>query len=91
MAPFNWFSRDSKTPAQTEDPSPSNEEAIPASNPQSSDDNTQSGASADDYLSWAKAAYQNIQQQKQQSQDTAPASSEEPSEATTTQEAPSLD
>ncbi|MBF2037153.1 MAG: signal recognition particle-docking protein FtsY [Leptolyngbyaceae cyanobacterium T60_A2020_046] len=65
MAEFNWFRRsyeqESKPEETTQDASPSPAETTPVDTPP---------ASAEDYLAWAKAAYQNIQ--KQQTAQTAP-------------------
>jgi len=77
MAPFNWFNRGNKKPKQ-QTPEPEvkddqKQEQKPA--PQEEDVASQEPNVAQDYLSWAKAAYQNIQKQK----DTDPEPSFEPS------------
>ncbi|WP_017297112.1 signal recognition particle-docking protein FtsY [Nodosilinea nodulosa] len=76
MSGFNWFQRsfdksnsadaDAKAPA-TKAPEPAKEAAAPAT----------SQLSSEDYLKWAKAAYQNIQKQKAETE----AQVEEPSAA----------
>jgi len=72
MSSFNWFNRQftDSTPAP-EDASPQPAEAPQAETPPE--------ASPDDYLKWAKAAYQNIQ--KRQAEQT-PAAPEEPASPT---------
>ncbi|MEA5500722.1 signal recognition particle-docking protein FtsY [Limnoraphis robusta Tam1] len=73
---FNWFRRQFDTSGATsksaEAESPSEEgqaEPQPSESEQSQATTATQAASADDYLQWAKAAYQNLQtQQKQQSQ-----------------------
>ncbi|NJL01338.1 MAG: signal recognition particle-docking protein FtsY [Spirulinaceae cyanobacterium SM2_1_0] len=83
---LNWFKRESKT-------SPS----LPDAKPEPTPDKTSEAASfpaesappsADDYLAWAKAAYQNIQQQAVASPASEPASEPE-TEGTATAEATS--
>ena len=67
MTNFNWFSRsfdESSQPEQQADPP-----APPAEETAKTDDNS-SQMSPEDYLAWAKAAYQNIQ--KQQANTAAP-------------------
>ncbi|HEY9889843.1 MAG TPA: signal recognition particle receptor subunit alpha, partial [Candidatus Obscuribacterales bacterium] len=67
MTNFNWFSRsfdESSQPEQQADPP-----APPAEETAKTDDNS-SQMSPEDYLAWAKAAYQNIQ--KQQASTAAP-------------------
>jgi len=63
---FNWFRRkynDSSEKTSKEKPEPSKEKVEPAveSQEKSTEESTQS---TEDYLSWAKAAYKNIQEQK---------------------------
>ncbi|HEY9606352.1 MAG TPA: signal recognition particle-docking protein FtsY [Allocoleopsis sp.] len=91
---FNWFRRqfgsDENTPSENlpveqEQTAPEQPgEAVPDESTQES-----SSAVAEDYLSWAKAAYKNIQQQQQAAEDTETAtepSAAETIEATTPEE-----
>jgi len=82
---FNWFRRQfsdknktAKTPPPAAAPTATPAEPTPAE-PETSAD------SADDYLSWAKAAYQNIQKQPDsaQAESETPAPTEESAEETT--------
>lgn len=70
---FNWFRR------QHEKTSPPEEET-PSSPAPASDSSADAPATQDDVLQWAKAAYQNIQQAKQESSEEQPSSVEQPSE-----------
>ena len=72
---FNWFRRQFDTSgatsksAEAESPSEEGPAEPQPSESEQSQATTATAASADDYLQWAKAAYQNLQtQQKQQSQ-----------------------
>jgi len=86
MAPFNWFTRKSDaTPAasppeakETEKP----QAEADGDRPDSGDD-TEKSAVDEDYLSWAKVAYQNIQKQKaaQTEPEPEPSSSEAATES----------
>lgn len=58
MAEFNWFSRSHDTPASEAEPPASSDAKPKAEAPNAAP------ASPEDYLAWAKAAYQNIQQQQ---------------------------
>ncbi|MGF1494152.1 MAG: signal recognition particle-docking protein FtsY [Microcoleaceae cyanobacterium] len=60
---FNWFRRQPDQDKQSAQPSPTPDPA-PAQ-PQTSESESQSGSASEDYLKWAKAAYQNIQQKQQ--------------------------
>ncbi|MEO1147724.1 MAG: signal recognition particle-docking protein FtsY [Cyanobacteria bacterium J06638_22] len=60
MSSFNWFNR------QVSEPSSEQKESAQESVKEASDSQAEDApASADDYLNWAKAAYQNIQKRKQ--------------------------
>jgi fused signal recognition particle receptor len=76
MAAFNWFQRSYEEPKEP-DPNAENAEATPETAPE------EAPASPEDYLNWAKAAYQNIQARQAQvgpqtaeSEDTAIAEAE---------------
>jgi fused signal recognition particle receptor len=60
MSSFNWFNREVSEPSSEQKES-AQESVKEASESQAED----APASADDYLNWAKAAYQNIQKRKQ--------------------------
>ena len=87
MAPFNWFTRKSDaTPAasppeakETEKP----QAEADGDRPDSGDDKSEKTAVDEDYLSWAKVAYQNIQKQKaaQTEPEPEPSSSEAATES----------
>jgi len=87
MAPFNWFTRKSDaTPAasppeakETEKP----QAEADGDRPDSGDDSSEKSAVDEDYLSWAKVAYQNIQKQKaaQTEPEPEPSSSEAATES----------
>jgi fused signal recognition particle receptor len=70
---FNWFRRQFNEEEKVEQPPAEPSQAAPSSDSQGSEPQ-------EDYLAWAKAAYQNIQQ-RQQSEVTAPAASEQASPA----------
>jgi fused signal recognition particle receptor len=70
---FNWFRRQFNEEEKVEQPPADQSQAAPSSD-------TQDSEPQEDYLAWAKAAYQNIQQ-RQQSEVTAPAQSEQASPA----------
>lgn len=86
---FNWFRRQydessDKTPQQTS--LPEKEQVKDASPSQPSISTEQSTQTTEDYLSWAKAAYKNIQEQKKtQSQTSQTAETQEQPENTTPQ------
>ena len=71
---FNWFKRfqqPAETPDSAESTSPpsesSSEVAVPVSPEVNQENNSEATTpAADDYLAWAKAAYQNIQKQKEE-------------------------
>lgn len=69
---FDWFRRKfDHPPAQTtEDPAPKNLEVAPESSPEMLED--PAIPPEDEYLAWAKAAYQNLKQQQSQTLDTSP-------------------
>jgi len=82
MANFNWFSRSFNQPSQADEsdqPKAENPSA-PETEKAAAAEQKSSAMSPDDYLAWAKAAYQNIQQQQ-----TAPTAE---SEAAVSEEAP---
>ena len=72
MSSFNWFRRGYDESSKTE-AKPTDETTTESSSTDATED-TDTPASAEDYLAWAKAAYQNIQEQQTE---TAP-SEEEP-------------
>ncbi len=75
MSQFNWFSRSHGGDKAAERPSPTPEtKPAPEATP-----NPAAPASPEDYLAWAKAAYQNIQ--RQQAEAAAPPGVEPPAEA----------
>jgi fused signal recognition particle receptor len=80
MPPFNWFDRGNKKPEQAQPQSPPQEQETDDSDPSSP--STEAQTQAEDYLNWAKAAYQNIQKTKQQGEsalsDTADSGRAEP-------------
>ena len=63
MSSFNWFRRSYDEASEGEKPQ-EEEQSQPVS--QETDEAAAAPASAEDYLAWAKAAYQNIQQQQTQ-------------------------
>ncbi|NEP16772.1 MAG: signal recognition particle-docking protein FtsY [Leptolyngbya sp. SIO4C1] len=69
MSSFNWFRRsyDESETAQPEQPQET------AESTEESAETVGSPTSADDYLSWAKTAYQNIQQRQSQTAESTPA------------------
>jgi fused signal recognition particle receptor len=85
---FNWFRRQfgtseaSQQETRSEDPQVEQEKQVseqPEAQPAASESTEeQSPAVADDYLSWAKAAYKNIQKQQQLSPEADPAATESP-------------
>ena len=85
---FNWFRRQfgtseaSQQETRSEDPQVEQEKQVseqPEAQPAASESTEeQSPAVADDYLSWAKAAYKNIQKQQQLPQEADPAATESP-------------
>ncbi|HIK54095.1 MAG TPA: signal recognition particle-docking protein FtsY [Synechococcales cyanobacterium M55_K2018_004] len=67
MPPFNWFNRQQNQSSQPEPAPPEPEQTPPEpASPAtpSSEAGTDAPAIAQDYLAWAKAAYQNIQKQQ---------------------------
>jgi len=83
MANFNWFSRSFDKSASEEAKKPQAEETTPEkSSTESGDDAAAQTMSSDDYLAWAKAAYQNIQKQQTPSTETAPTTGEAAESAT---------
>lgn len=61
MSSFNWFNRQVSEPSSEKDGVQESVKEAPESQA------TETPASTDDYLNWAKAAYQNIQKRKQSS------------------------
>ncbi|MDJ0899121.1 MAG: signal recognition particle-docking protein FtsY [Xenococcus sp. MO_188.B8] len=88
---FNWFSRRHNKEESTENlPEAKTAPETPETSPAKSEDTSQ-GQTQEDYLAWAKAAYQNIQQRKEeetvQEEETATetvSKAEEPTEPETT-------
>ncbi len=84
---FNWFRRQHSKQESSEDlqetkTAPETPETPPVESDESSQAQTQ-----EDYLAWAKAAYQNIQQRKEEEQETTTGTvskAEEPAETETT-------
>ena len=66
---FNWFRRKLAKPEQDQKQEPSLE-TTPPQTPTPEADTETTNTSQEDYLNWAKTAYQNIQQRKDQSQPT---------------------
>ncbi len=66
---FNWFRRKAETPAKSQESKPV-EEKTPSDSLQTEEQTPEqtSQTSQEDYLSWAKSAYKNIQQRKGESQ-----------------------
>ncbi|MGF1522613.1 MAG: signal recognition particle-docking protein FtsY [Leptolyngbyaceae cyanobacterium] len=65
MANFNWFSRSFDQASEAEKPAADAEKAVTEADQKETDTAaTPEPASAEDYLAWAKAAYQNLQQQQ---------------------------
>ncbi len=76
MAGFNWFQRRFESPDQpVEGPTPPADRDTPA--PQAEPAAAPPALSSEDYLNWAKAAYQNLQKQQAE---TEPAATPEPAE-----------
>ena len=75
---FDWFRRKfDQPPAQTaEDSAPKNLEVAPESSPEIPED--PAIPPEDEYLAWAKAAYQNLKQQQSQTLDTSPTPAVDP-------------
>lgn len=81
MSSFNWFRRGYDESSEGE--APQKENATPEENTADDDTASDTPASAEDYLAWAKAAYQNIQQQQaepadEQQTEPADATADEP-------------
>ena len=64
MANFNWFSRSFDKASEPEKPISESESKAANAAGEEVEAATSEPASAEDYLAWAKAAYQNIQQQQ---------------------------
>ncbi|RZM76094.1 signal recognition particle-docking protein FtsY [Leptolyngbya iicbica] len=91
MANFNWFSRSfDKSAAEEADKPQAEETTTEKSSTESGDDASAQTTSSDDYLAWAKAAYQNIQKQQTPTADAAPTAAET-AEAATEEEAAAED
>jgi len=79
MAGFNWFQRRFESPDQpVEGPTPLADRDTPT--PQAEPAAATPALSSEDYLNWAKAAYQNLQKQQAETEPAAP----EPAEETAT-------
>ncbi|MDV3350790.1 signal recognition particle-docking protein FtsY [Leptothoe sp. LEGE 181152] len=63
MSSFNWFRRGYDESSETED-AKTDETTNDSTSAEAAADDSDAPASAEDYLAWAKAAYQNIQQQQ---------------------------
>jgi fused signal recognition particle receptor len=85
MPPFNWFNRGNQK-SEPEQPTPTVQDKPQQEQPAepTQDAGATQPAIAEDYLSWAKAAYQNIQKQKVEE-----ASPQDPSDSQTTKPASS--
>ena len=86
MANFNWFSRSFDQASEAEPPDSQKADAAPAEEAAPSASNPQT-MSPEEYLAWAKTAYQNIQKQ-QTAESTAPAPETPPVAATVTETEP---
>ena len=75
MANFNWFSRSFDQASEAEPPDSQKADAAPAEEASPSESSSQT-MSPEEYLAWAKTAYQNIQ--KQQAAESTPAEPETP-------------
>ncbi|WP_204138357.1 signal recognition particle-docking protein FtsY [Halomicronema sp. CCY15110] len=66
MTNFNWFSRtfDQSSPSDQAEQPPAEETTSDSAGEASADEPAAQSMSSDDYLAWAKAAYQNIQKQQ---------------------------
>ncbi|MEM6254652.1 MAG: signal recognition particle-docking protein FtsY [Cyanobacteria bacterium P01_D01_bin.156] len=64
MSSFNWFRRSHNESSDGEDAQSAENPAAESTVEESATAESDSPASAEDYLAWAKAAYQNIQQQQ---------------------------
>lgn len=81
---FNWFRRNEKTKKQDlEQSSPSTQ---PETTPTKSADESETAIPEPDYLAFAKAAYQNIQQRKEKARAESPTTSEPEPQPETTSE-----
>jgi fused signal recognition particle receptor len=72
MSPFNWFNRKYNEPDQKSQTEETTETASPAAEEATETEAASEAetAIAQDYLTWAKAAYQNIQKRQQTTPDT---------------------
>ncbi len=76
MAAFNWFRRSYEEPQPPEPEAPATAEDTEAENTETAPD------SSEDYLNWAKAAYQNIQARQAKDTDEADTAADSEAEAT---------
>ncbi len=78
---FNWFRRQFSRPEEAQEQKPTQEET-PEVAEESAAEGEESGEAqaADDYLEWAKAAYQNIKKQQETQAPEEPTTPEEPEE-----------
>ena len=76
MTNFNWFSRsfDQSSEAEKTDQSKAEDTAAKEVKDESADEQTAQTMSSEDYLAWAKAAYQNIQKQQLAAETATPTS-----------------
>jgi fused signal recognition particle receptor len=62
---FNWFRRQYTQPDDSSEPTVKQTERTSRSEPEATESEPQADAVQEDYLAWAKAAYQNIQERQQ--------------------------
>ncbi|MGB3402127.1 MAG: signal recognition particle-docking protein FtsY [Microcoleaceae cyanobacterium] len=85
---FNWFRRQKKSSESASEVKPASPTPEPQPTPQAESPAQQTAQSSEDYLKWAKAAYQNIQQQKTETPEVAEEQTEPIAETTQTQTTP---
>ena len=72
---FNWFRRQYTQPEDSSEPTVEQTERTSESDPEAKESETEADAVQEDYLAWAKAAYQNIQERQQPAEVNAPEAS----------------
>ncbi|MGB3535304.1 MAG: signal recognition particle-docking protein FtsY [Microcoleaceae cyanobacterium] len=85
---FNWFRRQKKSNESASEVTPTSPAPEPEPTPAAQSPAQQTTQSPEDYLKWAKAAYQNIQQQKTETPEVAEEQTEPIAETTQTQTEP---
>ena len=85
---FNWFRRQKKSNESASEVKPASPTPDPQPTPQAESPTQQTSQTPEDYLKWAKAAYQNIQQQKTETPEVAEEETEPIAETTQTQTQP---